>query len=74
MAKLKMLLNGFLQLLDLSESVRCKLHFNDEVDQLFISLAKKYGNTQENDPTFSINKNYPWDFFSNVLHVLLKQC
>ena len=74
MAKLKMLLNGFLQLLDLSESVLCKLHFNDEVDQLFISLAKKYGNTHENDPTFNINQNYPWDFFGNVLHVLLKQC
>ena len=74
MAKLKMLLKGFLQFLDLSESVLCTLHFDDEVDQLFISFTKKYGNTQESDPTFNINKNYPWDFFSDVLRVLLKQC
>ena len=62
-----MLLNGFLQLLDLSESELFKLHFHDEVDQLFISFTKIYDNTQENDLTFNINKNYPWDFFTNVL-------
>ena len=73
MAKLRMLLKGFLQLLDLSESELCKLHFDDEVDQLCISFTKKNVNTQKNDPTFNINKNYPWDFFTNVLHVSVKR-
>ena len=70
MAKLKMLLKGFPQLLDLNEFELCKLHFNDEVDQLFIDFTKKYGNTQKNDLTFNINR----DFFTNVLYVLVKRC
>ena len=74
MAKLRMLLKGFLQLLDLSELEQCKLHFNDEVDQLFIGFTKKYDNTQKNNPTFNINRKYPWDFFTNVFYVQVKGC
>ena len=55
-AKLKMLLKGFLQFLDLNELELCKLH---EVDQRFISFTKIYDNIQKNDPTFNINKNHP---------------
>ena len=73
MAKLRMLLKGFLQLLDLSELEQCKLHFNDEVDQLFIGFTKKYDNTQKNNPTFNINGKYPWDFFTNVFYVQVKR-
>ena len=63
MAKLKVLLKGFLQLFDLSKLELCTLHFDDKVDQLFINFTKKYGNTQKNYPTFNINKNNLWDFF-----------
>ena len=63
MAKLKVLLKGFLQLFDLSKLELCTLHFDDKVDQLFINFTKKYGNTQKNYPTFNINKNDLWDFF-----------
>ena len=58
MEKLKMLLKGFPQLLDLSELESCKWHFDDEVDQLFIGFKKKYSNTKENDPAFNINRNF----------------
>ena len=53
MAKLKMLLKGFPQLLDLSELEL----FDDEIDLPFIDFTKKYGNTQKNDPIFNINKD-----------------
>ena len=72
MAKLKMLLKGFPQLLDLSEMELYKLHFDDEGDQLFIDFTIKYDNTQKNDPTFNIDKNYPWDFLTNALYVLVQ--
>ena len=73
MAKLIILLKGFPQLLDLSELELCKLHFDDEIDQLFIDFRNKYGNTQKNDPTFNTNRNYPWGFFTNVLYVPVKR-
>ena len=61
--KIETLLKGFPQLFDLSELELCKLHFYDEVDQLFIDFTKKYGNTQKNYPKFNINRICPWDFF-----------
>ena len=53
MAKLKMLLKGFPQLLDLSELEL----FDDEIYLPFIDFTRKYGNTQKNDPIFNINKD-----------------
>ena len=39
--KIEMLLKGFPEPLDLSELGLCKLHFDDEVDQLFMDFMKK---------------------------------
>ena len=56
----------FPHFIDLSELEPYKLYFDDEVEQLFIGFTRENGNTQKKNPSFNIDRNYLWDFFTIV--------
>ena len=56
----------FPPLVDLNELDVYKLFFDRKVEQLFLHCANKYALTQKNDPSFSMNTEDLWDFFTII--------
>ena len=53
-------------LVDLSELDLYKMFFDREVEQLIIDCTNKYASTQKNDPSFSLDAERLWDFFTII--------
>ena len=52
--------------MDLNELELYKLFFDRKVEQLFLDCTNKYALAQKNDPSFSMNTEDLWDFFTII--------
>ena len=56
----------FPHLVDLNELELYKLFFDKEVKELFLDCTNKYALAQKNDPSFPMNTEDLWDFFTII--------